>query len=60
MESGYGSARKTVGDGYEPEFVRGLLRRRLEALRVACTMSLGDVETSDEEAFVPEELATVG
>lgn len=60
MEGSYGGGRQTVGDGYEPEFIQGLLRRRLEALRVARTMSLGDVETADVETFVPEELASVG
>lgn len=59
MEGSYGGGGRQAGDGYEPEFIRGLLKRRLEALRVARTMSLGDVETADVETFVPEELAAL-
>jgi ribonucleoside-diphosphate reductase beta chain len=37
--------------------LKALMDRRLEALRVAVTMRLEDVEQADPESFVPEELA---
>ena len=41
------------------ERYRRLAKRRLEALAVARTMNVTEVETSDVEAFVPEELRHV-
>jgi ribonucleoside-diphosphate reductase beta chain len=45
--------------GFDDEFRRGLVKRRLEALAVALTMDTAEVDASAVEAFVPEELQHV-
>ena len=63
FNSGYGAA-----DPQDPrerdaaqlnELYRTLSKRRLDALAVARTMNVAEVDTSDVEAFVPEELRHV-
>jgi ribonucleoside-diphosphate reductase beta chain len=63
FNSGYGGA-----DPQDPrerdaaqlnELYRTLSKRRLDALAVARTMNVAEVDTSDVEAFVPEELRHV-
>jgi ribonucleoside-diphosphate reductase beta chain len=61
-QGGYGNAqaaRQAAAAGYDPDFVQGLLRRRLDALAVARTMRVDEVESSDIDSFVPEELLSV-
>ena len=55
----YGSAAQPRGDtdDFDPAALKALMDRRLEALRVAVTMRVEDVEQADPESFVPEELA---
>jgi len=45
--------------GFDEEYQQQLIKRRLEALAVARTMSTGEVDTSAIEAFEPEELQHV-
>ena len=45
--------------GFDDEFQQGLIRRRLEALAVARTMNLSEVNSSAVETFEPEELRHV-
>jgi ribonucleoside-diphosphate reductase beta chain len=45
--------------GFDDEFQRGLVKRRLEALAVARTMNTTEVDTSEVAAFEPEELQHV-
>lgn len=42
--------------GFDDEFQRGLVKRRLEALAVARTMNTTEVDASEVAAFEPEEL----
>lgn len=61
LTEGYGQAYGATAAqsvGYDPEFTRGLIERRLAALAVARTMSADDVEGSSMEDFVPTELAS--
>ncbi len=46
--------------GFDDEYLRGLIKRRLDALAVARTMSTTEVDASGVEAFEPEELRHVG
>jgi len=57
----YGGAAQPRDDAadFDPVALKALMDRRLEALRVAVTMRLEDVEHADPESFVPEELASV-
>ena len=57
--SGYGEAGEPTqepGLGIDFEYQRQLARRRLEALAVARTMNLSEVDASAVEAFEPQEL----
>jgi len=45
--------------GFDEEYQQQLIKRRLEALAVARTMSIDEVDTSAIEAFEPEELQQV-
>jgi ribonucleoside-diphosphate reductase beta chain len=45
--------------GFDEEYQQQLIKRRLEALAVARTMSIDEVDTSAIEAFEPEELQHV-
>jgi len=42
--------------GFDDEYQQGLIRRRLEALAVARTMNLSQVNASEVDSFEPEEL----
>jgi ribonucleoside-diphosphate reductase beta chain len=58
---GYGAAGTQIREqraalGYDDDFRQRLIRRRLEALAVARTMTVGEVDSSTIEAFEPEEL----
>ena len=57
----YGGAAEQRGDtdDFDPVALKGLIDRRLEALRVAVTMRPEEVEHADPESFVPEELASI-
>ena len=60
--SGYGEAGEPTqepGLGIDFEYQRQLARRRLEALAVARTMNLSEVDASAVEAFEPQELQHV-
>ena len=61
---GYGAADPEMQErraalGFDDEYQQGLIKRRLEALAVARTMNLDEVNTSDVETFEPEELQHV-
>jgi ribonucleoside-diphosphate reductase beta chain len=63
FNSGYGaaeprSARERDAEQLNEQY-RRLAKRRLEALAVARTMNVAEVDASDVEAFVPEELKHV-
>jgi ribonucleoside-diphosphate reductase beta chain len=58
---GYGAAdpqtrQRLAASGFDEEYQQQLIKRRLEALAVARTMSIDEVDTSTIEAFEPEEL----
>ena len=58
---GYGAAdpqtrQRLAASGFDEEYQQQLIKRRLEALAVARTMSTDEVDTSAIEAFEPEEL----
>jgi ribonucleoside-diphosphate reductase beta chain len=58
---GYGAAdpetqERRAALGFDDEYQRGLIKRRLEALAVARTMNLDEVNASEVETFEPEEL----
>jgi ribonucleoside-diphosphate reductase beta chain len=46
--------------GIDDEYQQGLIKRRLEALAVARTMNVDEVNASEVETFEPEELRHVG
>jgi ribonucleoside-diphosphate reductase beta chain len=62
---GYGAAddqesqERRAALGFDDEFQRGLIKRRLEALAVARTMDIEEVNSSEVETFEPEELQHV-
>ncbi len=61
---GYGAAEPELRDrraalGFDDEYEQGLIRRRLEALAVARTMNIAEVNASAVETFEPEELQHV-
>lgn len=61
---GYGAAdpqtrQRLAASGFDEEYQQQLIKRRLEALAVARTMSTDEVDTSAIEAFEPEELQHV-
>ena len=61
---GYGEAdpqarQRLAAAGFDEEYQQQLIKRRLEALAVARTMSTDDVDTSAIEALEPEELQHV-
>jgi len=61
---GYGAAdaemqQRRAALGFDDEYQQGLIKRRLEALAVARTMNLDEVNTSEVETFEPEELQHV-
>ena len=58
---GYGAdeAQARAAAGFDDEYLRGLVKRRLEALAVARTMDTTEVDASGVEAFEPEELQHV-
>jgi ribonucleoside-diphosphate reductase beta chain len=58
---GYGAADPEMQErraalGFDDDYQRGLIKRRLEALAVARTMNLDEVNASEVETFEPEEL----
>ena len=61
---GYDSAdpqtrQRLAAAGFDEEYQQQLIKRRLEALAVARTMSIDEVDTAAIEAFEPEELQHV-
>jgi ribonucleoside-diphosphate reductase beta chain len=50
---------RLAASGFDEEYQQQLIKRRLEALAVARTMSTDEVDTSAIEAFEPEELQHV-
>jgi ribonucleoside-diphosphate reductase beta chain len=61
--SGYGEAgepAQAADLGIDFDYQRQLVRRRLEALAVARTMNLSEVDASAVEAFEPQELQHIG
>jgi ribonucleoside-diphosphate reductase beta chain len=58
LTGAYGAAEAEARDeaGFDDEFQRGLVKRRLEALAVARTMNTAEVDGSAVEAFEPAEL----
>jgi ribonucleoside-diphosphate reductase beta chain len=63
---GYGAAddpeirERRAALGIDDEYQQGLIKRRLEALAVARTMNVDEVNASEVETFEPEELRHVG
>ncbi len=61
---GYGAADPEMRErraalGFDDDYQQGLIKRRLEALAVARTMNLEEVNASEVETFEPEELQHV-
>ncbi|MCO1656285.1 R2-like ligand-binding oxidase [Pseudonocardia humida] len=59
---GYGAAETEAraAAGFDDEYQRGLVKRRLDALAVARTMDTAEVDAGEVESFEPEELRHVG